>query len=85
MRRFVNDANTLLDHWRDASWLTWVAPVALMPVTQVVVRQRQEEEAGRKGSQGGPTGNRGSSAQGGMTGQGGDCDETNGYAIKVID
>ena len=42
---FVRDANTLLDHWQEASWLAWAAPVALMLVTQVIVRQRQEEEA----------------------------------------
>ena len=45
MRLFVNDANALLDHWKDASWLSWAEPVALMPATQALVRQRQAEEA----------------------------------------
>ena len=39
MRLFVNDANALLDHWKDASWLSWAEPVALMPATQALVRQ----------------------------------------------
>ena len=45
MQLFVNDANALLDHWKDASWLSWAEPVALMPATQALVQQRQEEEA----------------------------------------
>ena len=45
MRLFVNDANALLDHWKDASWLSWAKPAALMPATQALVRQRQAEEA----------------------------------------
>ena len=45
MLLFVNDANALLDHWKDALWLSWAEPVALMPATQALVRQRQEEEA----------------------------------------
>ena len=44
MRRYIRDANGLLDYWRNKSWLSWAAP-ALMPVTQAVVWQRQEEEA----------------------------------------
>ena len=48
MRRYIRDANGLLDHWRNESWLSWAAPVALMPVTQAIVRQRQEEEAAER-------------------------------------
>ena len=47
MQRFINDANALLDHWQNALWLSWVVPVALMPVMQAVMRQWQEEEAWR--------------------------------------
>jgi type II secretory pathway pseudopilin PulG len=47
MRRYIRDANGLLDYWRNESWLSWAAP-ALMPVTQAVVRQRQEEEAAER-------------------------------------
>ena len=45
MQLFVNDANALLDHWKDASWLSWAEPVALMLAMQALVRQRQAEEA----------------------------------------
>ena len=48
MRRFIRDANGLLDYWRNESWLSWAAPVALMPVTQAIVQQRQEEEAAQR-------------------------------------
>ena len=48
MHCFIHDANSLLDHWRNESWLTWAVPVALMPVTQAVVWQRQEEEAAER-------------------------------------
>ena len=48
MRRFICDANGLLDHWQNELWLSWAAPVALMPVTQVIVQQRQEEEAAQR-------------------------------------
>ena len=47
MRRYIRDANGLLDYWRNESWLSWAAP-ALMPVTQAVVRQRQEEEVAER-------------------------------------
>ena len=45
MRRFIRNANGLLDHWKNASWLSWAEPVALMLAMQALVRQRQEEEA----------------------------------------
>ena len=48
MRHFIRDANGLLDHWRNESWLSWAAPVALMPVTRAIVWQRQEEEAAER-------------------------------------
>ena len=48
MCRFICDANGLLDHWRNKSWLSWAVPVALMPVTQAVVWQQQEEEAAER-------------------------------------
>ena len=48
MRRFIRDANGLLDHWHNESWLSWAAPAALMPVTWAIVRQRQEEEAAQR-------------------------------------
>ena len=48
MRCFIRDANGLLNHWQNESWLSWVAPVALMPITQAIVRQRQEEEAAER-------------------------------------
>jgi type II secretory pathway pseudopilin PulG len=47
MRRYIRDANGLLDYWRNESWLSWAAP-ALMPTTQAIVRQRQEEEAAQR-------------------------------------
>ena len=48
MRRYIRDANGLLDYWRNKSWLSWAAPVALMPVTQAVIQQRQEEAAAER-------------------------------------
>ena len=48
MRRYIRDANGLLDHWGNESWLSWAMPVALMPVTRAAVRQRQEEEAAER-------------------------------------
>ena len=45
MRQFIHDANTLLDHWWNMSWLSWAEPVALMLIAQVAVWQWQEEEA----------------------------------------
>ena len=48
MRRYIHDANGLLDHWRNKLWLSWVTPVALMPVTRAIVRQRQEEEVAQR-------------------------------------
>ena len=48
MRRYIRNANGLLDHWGNESWLSWATPVALMPVTRSIVRQRQEEEAAQR-------------------------------------
>ena len=48
MRCYIRDANGLLDHWGNESWLSWAMPVALMPVTRAIVRQRQEEEAAQR-------------------------------------
>ena len=47
MRRYIRDANGLLDYWRNELWLSWAAP-ALMPTTQAIVQQRQEEEAAQR-------------------------------------
>ena len=42
MQRQANNTNSLLDHWQDELWLTWVVPVALMPRTQTIVQKQKE-------------------------------------------
>ena len=42
MQKQVNNANQLLDHWQDKSWLKWVVPVVLMLRMQVIMQKRKE-------------------------------------------